>query len=91
MRGLLGAGFLGLELVERRPHGTRVVPLGAAVHILGAAAPHDPIFAGAKRGDAGIFAHVPQVFPAAPWVTISQVRQLFCGKKRALKLHVSAE
>src|SRR5439155_1340128 len=54
LRGLLGPAVLGLELVERRPHGARMVPLAAAVHILSAATPHDAILAGANTGDAGV-------------------------------------
>src|SRR5207249_6296931 len=73
LRRLLGAA-VGLELVERRPYGGRVAPLGGAVHILGAAAPHDAIFAGADRRGAGVFPHIPQVLPAAPWVTLPHVR-----------------
>src|SRR2546430_681502 len=88
---LPGPTFLGLELVERRPHRRGVVPLGAAEHILSAAAPHHPVLAGAEGGDAGVFAHVPEVLPTAPWVTLPDVGQLFSGEDRALQLHVRAE
>src|SRR6266540_1352489 len=68
----------------------RVAPLGAAVYVLSAAAPNHAILAGADSGDAGVFAHVPQVLPAAPRVALPHVGQLFGCKNRALQLHVGA-
>src|SRR5438046_10265710 len=83
---LLGPTVPGLELVERRPHGARVAPLAAAVHILGAAASHDAILARADGAAAGVFAHVPLVLPATPWVTLPHAGQLFRGENRPLQL-----
>src|SRR5205823_8355252 len=48
--------LLGLELVERRPDGGRAVSLGAAVHILDAAAPYHPVFARARASELDVLA-----------------------------------
>src|SRR5437762_3763399 len=88
---LLRPPVLQLELVERCPHGAGVLPFGRAVHIQGARTPHDAILAGANTSDAGVFAHVPVVLPAAPWVTLPHVGQLCRGENGALQLHVRPE
>src|SRR6266446_2374817 len=73
LRRLFGLAVLRLELVERRPHGGRVVPLMAAIDVLGAAAPHHAILPGAIAGGGGVLAHVPGLLPAEPRVALSKL------------------
>src|SRR2546422_2162450 len=67
--------FLRLELVQRRPYGGRAYPLGAAVHIFDAAAPHHPVFAGANPEAPHVLADVPVLLPPTPGVSLRRVRQ----------------
>src|SRR5213596_4335228 len=83
--------FLGLELVQRRPHGGRADPLDAAVHIFDAAAPHHPIFARANPGAPDVLAHVPVLLPPTPGVTLRRVGQLLVRKNRALQSQEDAQ
>src|SRR2546427_3971726 len=83
--------FLGLELVQRRAYGGRADPLGAAVHIFDAAAPHHPVFARANPGGPDVFAHVPVLLPPTPGVTLRRVGQLLVRKNRALQSQEAAQ
>src|SRR3989442_11121083 len=76
--------LLGLELVQRRPDGGRAHPLGAAVHVLGAAAPHYPVFARADPDEADATPHVPLLLPPTPRVTGRHAGQLLGRQHRAL-------
>src|SRR5438132_137775 len=73
LRGLLHPPVLRLELVQRRLHRTRVLPLGAAIHVYSARPPHDAVLPGPNTGHPGVFAHVPVILPTAPWVALSNV------------------
>src|SRR2546425_1022292 len=59
--------------VHGRLHGTRVLPLGSAIYVYGSGPPHDAVLAGADAGASGVFAHVPMILPAAPWVAFANV------------------
>src|SRR6266536_140762 len=74
-----------------RPHGGRADPLGAAVHIFDAAAPHHPVFAGANPGAPDVLAHVPVLLPPTPGVTLRRVGQLLVCKHRALQSQENAQ
>src|SRR2546430_9117346 len=83
--------FLGLELVQRRPHGGRADPLDAAVHIFDAAAPHHPIFTRANPGAPDVFTHAPLLLPPTPGVTLRRVGQLLVRKHHALQSQEDAQ
>src|SRR5205814_225424 len=83
--------FLGLELVQRRPHGGRADPLDAAVHIFDAAAPHHTVFARANPEAPRVLAHVPVLLPPTPGVTLRRVGQLLVRKHRALQSQEDAQ
>src|SRR5947199_58471 len=83
--------FLRLELVQRRPYGGRADPLGAAVHIFDAAAPHHPVFARANPDAPDVLAHVPVLLPPTPGVTLRRVGQLLVRKHRALQSQEDAQ
>src|SRR5947199_4371639 len=83
--------FLGLELVQRRPYGCRADPLGAAVHIFDAAAPHHPVFARANPGAPALLPHAPVLPPPTAGVTLRRVGQLLVRKNRALQSQEDAQ
>src|SRR4029077_17607449 len=76
-------GLTRFELVQRGPNSGRLRPLTAAVHLVGAAAPDDPVFARANPGAPGVLTHVPLSLPVAPGVTVCRVGQLRVRKNRA--------
>src|SRR5712692_2434200 len=88
---ILPRPFLGLELAQRRPYGGRADPLGAAVHILDAAAPHHPVFARANPRAPDVLAHVPVPLPPTPGITLCGVGQLLVRKHRALQSQEDAQ
>src|SRR5436309_6302106 len=80
-----------LELVERAADGGRTTPLGAAVHVIDAAAPHHPVFARANPAAPGILTHGPVFLPRAPGVTPRRVGQLLVRKNLALQSQQDAQ
>src|SRR5207247_6808748 len=83
--------FLRLELVQRRPYGGRADPLGAAVHIFDAAAPHHPVFARANPDAPDVLAHVPVLLPPTPGVTLRRAGKILVRKHRALQSKEDAQ
>src|SRR6266566_2287248 len=64
-------------------HGGFADALDAAVHIVGAVAPHHSVFARADRGGQGVLAHIPLLLPPAPGVAFRRLGQLCVRKFRA--------
>src|SRR5436190_1460568 len=92
-RGSSCGGLPSAGTIQPRccPYGCRADPLGAAVHIFDAAAPHHPVFARANPGAPAVLPHVPVLPPPTAGVTLRRVGQLLVRKNRALQSQEDAQ